>query len=65
MEKQIFVEKQPLSDNSFAYNVVIDGQLNGIGTSRLRLLCASQLDAETIEEFLACQVAAHRLIGIE
>ncbi len=64
MEKQVFIEKKTFSDKSFVYNVVIDGQRSS-GSSRLRLLCASQRDAETIEEFLACQIAANRLIGIE
>lgn len=66
METQVFIEKKTLSDGSFVHNVVIDGQReNGVGTCRIRLICASQLDAETIEKYLACQIAANHLIAIE
>ncbi len=59
MEKQVFIERKTLSDNSHVHNVVLSGP------GQVRLICASQLDAETIESFLHEQINKHHLIGIE
>lgn len=59
METQVYVDEKTLSDNSHVYNVVIDGD------HQVRLICASQLDAETIESFLLKQIQEHHIIGIE
>ena len=66
MATRVFTEKKTLSDGSFVHNVVIDGQYgNQIGSARIRLICASQLDAETIVKFLIDQIAANNIIAIE
>ena len=66
MTRQVYIQRKILSDKSHVFYVVLTGEyVTRIGSTRLRLICASQLDAETIEAFLLERIAKHEIISIE